>query len=170
MTVRELVVAQILAMHGSAVIGLQIAIFGAQQHAALFHDARCNRRVHVGCDVPVERQAEFGAAAAGSAASGSQQSALAFIVQREIQPGRVKDRHSLENQGGVARGGLFRIVVEAQVGGAYKPVRIAPGSGGAGAVGGVGEAVLARALEIHVCGLALSGGEIRRWTFLVAGP
>ena len=168
--VLQLVVVQVLAVDGAAVAGFQVAVLAVPQRAALVHDARRDGGIHVGGDVPVERLGEFEAALAGGAGSRGQQAALAFIVQREVQPGRVEDRRSQENQGGVARGAFFGIVVEAQIGGAHEPVRISPRNRRAGTVGGVGEAVLALALEIHAGGRPVSGGEFPRKLFFFARP
>jgi hypothetical protein len=150
--VLQLVFVQILTIDGATVTGLQIAVLAVPEHAAFFHVARRDGRIHVGRDVPVERLCELDAALAGGACRGSKQAALALVVEREVQPGRIEDGRPQENQGRIARGAFLRIVVKAQIGSAHEPVGIAPRHRRTGAVGGIGEAVPAFALEIHARG------------------
>ncbi len=97
------VVGEVFVVEHSPAIGAEIAIFALQLQSALAHHARRESGILLGRDVPVIRRCQIQSAVIGRSQTGREKAAHAFIGDGKRQPGRVDQRHILEEHLGIAR-------------------------------------------------------------------
>src|SRR5690606_18354685 len=120
--VGEVIVRQVLELGDTVHALRQVAELRTYLQAAVGEKPRSDRRIVVVCNVPVPGYAQFVAASPCAAEFGRQYAGLSGIGDRERQPRRIQDRHSLESQLDVPGGARSLARVEVDVTGLQQPV------------------------------------------------
>ncbi len=154
-----LVVAEHLVAHARGFARRQVAPLGGDQGAALGHVARRDLGVVVRREVQVQRHAHVEAGGVGVAERGEQDAGAAAVVDRELEPRQVQDRHVAEAQARVLGAAEALLAVELDVAGLEEPRLRAGRAGRVVHVRHVHRAVLG---EAHGLGRAARGAADQR--------
>ena len=108
---------------GATAVGIEVAKFAVQAQAAARDHARGQRRIAVGCDVPVVGHRELDAAAVVGVDGGRQPARSAGVGQGETQRRQREDRHAQKAQHRAFGKTLVGFQVELDAVGAQQPGR-----------------------------------------------
>jgi hypothetical protein len=150
----QTIVRQPVQLHRAAVAGLQVAELGVQPRPAPGDDARRQRCIAVGRDVPVVGHRQLQAAAVVQIDGGRQPARLARIVEREAQAGQGQDGQAQEAQHRAFGDALVGVEVHLDAAHAQLPIRLVAGAQRAAGVRRLGRTRSGVAQEVDAVGPA----------------